>query len=47
LDQLDLDGNGTGEVFAVEGGFDGYGYVIFKKIAGRWRSVYNMMGDAC
>jgi hypothetical protein len=47
LDQLDLDGNGTGEVFVVQGGFDGYAYLIFKKVAGRWRQVYDMMGDAC
>ena len=47
VDQLDLDGNGTGEVFAIQGGFDGYAYLIFKKVAGRWRQVYDMMGDAC
>ncbi|MDX6558169.1 MAG: hypothetical protein QOF72_1218 [Blastocatellia bacterium] len=47
VDQLDLDGNGVGEVFAIQGGFDAYAYVIFKKVAGRWREVYSMMGDAC
>jgi hypothetical protein len=47
VDQLDLDGDGMGEVFAVQGGFDGYQYVIFKKVAGRWRRVYDVMGDAC
>jgi hypothetical protein len=47
VDQLDLDGNGTGEVFAIQGGFDAYAYLIFKKVAGRWRQVYDMMGDAC
>jgi hypothetical protein len=47
VDQLDLDGNGVGEVFAVQGGFDAYAYLIFKKVAGRWRQVYDMMGDAC
>lgn len=47
IDQLDLDGNGTGEVFAVQGAFDGYAYVIFKKVGGRWREVYNMIGDLC
>lgn len=47
VDQLDLDGNGTGEVFAVQGGFDAYAYLIFKKVGGRWRQVYDMMGDAC
>jgi len=47
VDQLDLDGNGTGEVFATQGGFDAYGYLIFKKVGGRWREVYQGFGDAC
>jgi hypothetical protein len=47
VDQLDLDGDGVGEVFANQGGFDGYGYVIFKRVGGRWREVHNMIGDAC
>lgn len=47
IDQLDLDGNGVGEVFAVEGAFDGYSYVIYKKVGGRWREVYSMIGDLC
>jgi len=47
VDQLDLDGDGIGEVFAVQGGFDAYAYVIFRKVGGRWRQVYDMIGDAC
>lgn len=47
VDQLDLDGNGVGEVFATQGGFDAYGFLIFKKVAGRWRQVYQGIGDAC
>ena len=47
IDHLDLDGNGVGEVFAVQGAFDGYSYLIFKKVAGRWREVYNTIGDLC
>lgn len=47
IDQLDLDGDGTGEVFAAQGGFDGYALLIFKKVGGRWRQVYDMIGDAC
>jgi hypothetical protein len=47
IDQLDLDGNGVGEVFAIQGAFDGYSYVIFKKVGGRWREVYSMIGDLC
>jgi hypothetical protein len=47
IDQLDLDGDGTGEVFATQGGFDGYALLIFKKVGGRWKQVYDMIGDAC
>ncbi|MEO8436775.1 MAG: hypothetical protein ABI596_17895 [Pyrinomonadaceae bacterium] len=47
IDQLDLDGDGVGEVFAMQGGFDAYGFSIFKKQAGRWRMVYTGIGDAC
>lgn len=47
IDQLDLDGDGVGEVFATQGGFDGYALLIFKKVGGRWRQVYDQIGDAC
>lgn len=47
IEQLDLDGDGIGEVFANQGGFDGYALLIFKKVAGRWRQVHDMIGDAC
>jgi len=47
VDQLDLDGDGIGEVFAVQGGFDAYGYSIYKRQNGRWRKVYSATGDAC
>lgn len=47
IDQLDLDGDGVGEVFATQGGFDGYALLIFKKVGARWRQVYQMIGDAC
>ena len=47
IDQLDLDGDGTGEVFATQGGFDGYALLIFKKVGGRWRQVFETIGDAC
>ncbi len=47
VDQLDLDKDGVGEVFATQGGFDAYGYSIFKKVKGRWRLVYSGLGDAC
>ena len=47
VDQLDLEGDGVGEVFATQGGFDAYGYLIYKKVGGRWRQVYSGIGDAC
>ena len=47
VDQLDLDNDGVGEVFATQGGFDAYGYSIFKKVNGRWRLIYSGTGDAC
>lgn len=47
VDQVDVDGDGVGEVFTVQGGFDAYAYVIFKKLRGRWREVYQGIGDAC
>jgi hypothetical protein len=47
IDQLDLDGDGVGEIFAEQGGFDGYALLIYKKVAGRWRQVYDTIGDAC
>ncbi|HJZ80035.1 MAG TPA: hypothetical protein VKD91_06810 [Pyrinomonadaceae bacterium] len=47
IEQLDLDGDGVGEVFAQQGGFDGYALLIFQKVPGGWREVHNMIGDAC
>jgi hypothetical protein len=47
VDQLDLDGDGSGEVFLMQHGFDAYGYVIYRKTAGRWREIYQTTGDAC
>jgi hypothetical protein len=47
VDQLDVDGDGIGEVFTIQGGFDAYAYVIFKKAGRRWREVYQGIGDAC
>lgn len=46
-DQLDMDGDGIGEIVTVDEGFDAYGYSIYKKRNGRWRRVYSGTGDAC
>ena len=47
VDQVDLDGDGTGEVFVQQHGFDAYGYSIYKKTRGRWIKVFTVAGDAC
>ena len=47
VDQLDLDGDGVGEVFVQQHGFDAYGYAIYKRSRGIWRQIYTMTGDAC
>lgn len=47
VDQLDVDGDGIGEVFVQQHGFDAYGYSIYKQVGGRWRVVYTSTGDAC
>lgn len=47
IDQLDVDGDGVGEVFATMGAFDGYALVAFKKVGGRWRQVHDQVGDLC
>jgi len=47
IDQLDLDGDGTAEVFVQQHGFDAYGYSIYKKTPRGWRKVYTTTGDAC
>ena len=47
VDQLDMDGDGVSEVVTIDGGFDAYGYSIFRKKRGRWTRVHQVTGDAC
>src|SRR5437016_7179352 len=47
VDQLDLDGDGVGEVIGMHCGIDVDGFLIFKKVGGRWRQVFEGIGDAC
>jgi hypothetical protein len=47
IDQLDVDTDGVGEVFAQMGAFDGYVLVVFKKTGTRWRRVHDQVGDLC
>jgi len=47
IDQLDIDGDGVGEVFTTQGAFDGYALLVFKKVGKRWRQVHDQIGDLC
>ena len=47
IDQLDIDGDGVGEVFTTQGAFDGYALLVFKKVGRRWRQVHDQIGDLC
>ena len=47
IDQLDIDGDGVGEVFTTQGAFDGYALLVFKKTGKRWRQVHDQIGDLC
>lgn len=47
VDQLDMDGDRVGEVVTIDGGFDAYGYSIFKRRRERWVKVHTGLGDAC
>jgi hypothetical protein len=47
VDQLDLDGDGIGEVITEVSGYESWGYAIYKKRAGRWKRVYKGGGGGC
>lgn len=47
LDQLDLDGDGTGEVLTTTMGLEGDGYTIHKKRQGQWAKVYEFSNYRC
>ncbi len=47
LDQLDLDGDGTGEVLTISTGLEGVGYTIHKKKQGQWAKVYEFGNYHC
>ena len=47
IDQLDIDGDGVGEVFTTQGAFDGYALLVFKKVGKRWLKVHDQIGDLC
>jgi hypothetical protein len=47
VDQLDLDGDGVGEVVAEGTYYESNDYVIYKRQQGRWRPVYKGGGGGC
>jgi hypothetical protein len=47
LDQLDLDGNGTGEVLTITVGLEGDNYKAYKKSGGQWAKVYEFGNYRC
>jgi len=47
VDQVDLDGDGVGEVVAEGSYYESNDYVIYKKQQGRWRPVYQGGGGGC
>jgi hypothetical protein len=47
VDQLDLDGDGVGEVVAEGTYYESNDYVIYKRQQGRWRPVYQGGGGGC
>ncbi len=47
VDQLDLDGDGVGEVIAEGTYYESNDYVVYKRQQGRWRPVYQGGGGGC
>ena len=47
VDQVDLDGDGVGEVVAMGSYYESNDYVIYKRQQGRWRPVYKGGGGGC
>jgi hypothetical protein len=47
VDQVDLDGDGVGEVIAEGSYYESNDYVVYKKQQGRWRGVYQGGGGGC
>ena len=47
VDQVDLDGDGVGEVIAQGSYYESHDYVIYKRQQGRWRPVYQGGGGGC
>jgi hypothetical protein len=47
VDQLDLDGDGIGEVIVEGSYYESNDYIVYKKQQGHWRGVYQGGGGGC
>jgi hypothetical protein len=47
VDQVDLDGDGVGEVVAEGTYYESNDYVVYQRRQGRWRAVYQGGGGGC
>jgi hypothetical protein len=47
IDALDVDGDGAFEVITERDGFEGDGYNIYKKQAGKWNKIYEFSNYRC
>jgi len=47
VDVLDLNNDGTAEVIAMGGYYESHDYLIYQKLRGKWRSVYQGGGGGC
>lgn len=47
VDQVDLDGDGVGEVIVMGSYYESNDYAIYKRQQGRWRPVYKGGGGGC
>ncbi|HEX8499446.1 MAG TPA: hypothetical protein VF659_02555 [Pyrinomonadaceae bacterium] len=47
VDQMDLDGDGVGEVVVEGTYYESNDYVVYKRAQGRWRPVYQGGGGGC
>jgi hypothetical protein len=47
VDELDVDGDGVGEVITKVSGYESWEYAIYKRKVGRWQAVYKGGGGGC
>ncbi|HEV7700810.1 MAG TPA: hypothetical protein VGO43_11320 [Pyrinomonadaceae bacterium] len=47
LDYVDIDGDGTAEIFSYQQGFEGAGFSAYKRSGGRWTKVHDFNNYHC